>query len=179
MDLEKDPRQEHQDEVSKDPVFAGFPSDRVIRKAWKQRKRLENQAERARVRDAIHVKMHDPEGLLDLDIERRTSRRLHVARVVKRQWMLHVQKRKIKAELKSTKDLATFIQGMSRSKTLYAMIALGYFRHVLDSAEYREDHRYKLAIRAALEDPILSKVIQRKWESFDREFPDSPDIASW
>lgn len=143
----------------------------MIRKIWKLRKRHANQTERARVRDEIHAGWHDPDSLLDLGGVRKTSRRMHSGGILEREGMLHARQRKIRAELKTIKDLAPFIQGMSRSKTLHSTIALGYFRHILGSDEYAEDHRYKLAIREALQDPVLAKVIQRKWEAYDREFP--------
>lgn len=143
----------------------------MIRKVWKLRKRHANQAERARVRDEIHAGWQDPDSLLDLGGMRKTSRRMHSGGMPEREGMLHARQRKVRAELKAIKDLAPFIQGMCRSKTLHATIALGFFRHVLDSDAYAEDHRYKLAIREALQDPVLAKVIQRKWEAFDREFP--------
>lgn len=143
----------------------------MIRKAWKLRKRRSHQEERARVRDEIHAGWHDPDSLLDLGGMRRNSRRQHSGGILEREGMLHARLRKIRAELKTIKDLSPFIQGMSRSKTLHATIALGYFRNVLDSADFPEDHRYKTAIREALQDPVLAKVIQRKWEAFDREFP--------
>ena len=145
----------------------------MIRNAWKLSKRNEHQMERAHVRDVIHAGIHDPDRLMDLGGMQRHSRRKHAAGTRQRETVLHVRQRMVRAELKSIKDLGTFIRGMSRSRTLHSTIALGFFRHVLQSGGYAEDHRYMLAIREALEDPVLAKIIQRKWEAFDREFPGS------
>ena len=62
---------------------------------------------------------------------------------------------------------------------MYALVGLGFFRHVWRSDEFREDHRYKLAIGRAMEEPGLAKSIQRKWEAFDREFPDPSLTRDW
>ena len=54
---------------------------------------------------------------------------------------------------------------------MHALVALAFFRHVLDSEAYPEEHRFKQAIRRALEEPDRSKAIRSRWESFDEEFP--------
>lgn len=139
---------------------------------WRRRRRNANQVERARIRDAIRSTHYDPESLEELAVEPRDMRPLS-GDEGNREWMLRARRRKVRTELKSKQDLGDFIRAMSRSKTLYALIALGFFRHVLYSAEYGEDHRYKLAIREAMEDARLAKVLQRKWDELDREFPDN------
>lgn len=145
----------------------------------RKNKRQLHQTERTRIREHLQAGLRDPETFLDLEDRKKNIRRLQAGGAAARRMLLDVQKRKVKAELGNTRDLDTFIQKTSRSRTLYASIALGFFRHVLGSEAYREDHRYKLAIRRALEEPGLCKSIQRKWEHFDREFPDRESLHPW
>lgn len=152
---------------------------KVLRKARKQEKRYANQAERTRIREDIQAGLRDPERFLDLAVTWKNPRKLLASGAAQRRVLLSVQQRKVKAELGNTRDLDTFIQKTSRSRTLYALIAMGFFRHVLLSEEYRDDHRYKLAIRRAMGEPGLSKAIQRKWDGFDREFPDRSQTPTW
>lgn len=162
-----------------DLTFAGWNPSKVIRKARKKEKRHENQIERARIREDLQAGLRDPEVFLDLAGHRKNTRKLLASGAADRRWLLYVQKRKVKAELRNTRDLDTFLEKTSRSRTLYALIAMAFFRHVLGSEEYRDDHRYKLAIRKALEEPGLAKAIHRKWENFDREFPDRLQKQAW
>lgn len=145
--------------------------ERVERKSRRQEKRRAHQAERARIRENLHAGLKDPEAFLDLESRSKNTKRMLASGKAERRALLETQKRKARAELANTRDLDTFLSKSSRSRTLYSMVALAYFRHVLGSGEYREDHRYKEAIRRALEEPGLAKSIQRRWESFDREFP--------
>ena len=160
-------------------AFASWHPNKMVRKAIKKKKRYENQVDRARIREDIQAGMRDPENFLDLDTGRKNTRRQLSSGAVQRRWLLYVQIRKVKSELANTRDLDTFIQKTSRSKTLYALASMGFFRHVLRSDEYREDHRYKLAIRKAIEEPGLSKAIQHKWENLDRDFPDRSQKQIW
>jgi hypothetical protein len=148
-----------------------FYSERALRKSWAKLKRLEHQSERARVRDEIHNHMHDPECLDELTGFDRRRRQPEAVKALKREWMLRARRRQVRAELKATKDVAGFIEGLGRSKTLYSLIAMDFFRFVLESPAYGEDSRFRQAIVEALEDPGLNKVIRHKWQAFDREFP--------
>jgi hypothetical protein len=141
------------------------------RKARRLEKRLAHQAERARVRENLQAGLKDPEVFLDLEGRAKNIRRMLASGKEQRRALLAAQKRKARAELANTRDLDTFLAKSSRSRTLHSLVALAYFRHVLRSEEYREDHRFKEAIRRALEEPGLAKSIQRRWEGFDREFP--------
>lgn len=152
---------------------SGRASARSIRQAWKWEKRRENQLERAQVRVALQHRLRDPESLDELPSEPRRSKRTRGDARVRREWMLEERKRKIRSELKAKIDLDEYIRDMCRSKTLHALIALGFFREVLGSAAYGDEHRYKQAIRTALEDPLLSRSLRRKWKAFDRVFPDA------
>jgi len=145
--------------------------DRVERKARRLAKRRAHQAERARVRENLHAGLKDPDAFLDLESSAKNTRRMLASGKRERQALLGVQKRKARAELANTRDLDDFLAKSSRSRTLYSLVALAFFRHVLFSGDFREDHRYKLAIRRALEEPGLGKSIQKRWEGFDREFP--------
>jgi hypothetical protein len=148
-----------------------FHSGKALRKSWAKQRRRETQSERARVRDEIHNHMHDPESLDELAGFGRRRRQPEQVKALKREWMLRDRRRKVRAELKATKDVAGFIEGLGRSKTLYALIAMDFFRSVLESPAYGEDSRFRQAILEALEDPGLGKVIRHKWQAFDREFP--------
>lgn len=149
-----------------------FHSAHSLRKTWAKQKRREHQSERARVRDEIHTHMHDPESLDDhLSGFGRKPRLPEAVKALKREWMLRARRRQVRAELKATKDVAGFIEGLGRSKTLYSLIAMDFFRMVLESPTYGEDSRFRQAILEALEDPSFNKVIRHKWQAFDREFP--------
>jgi hypothetical protein len=141
------------------------------RRARRRAKRFARQAERARIREHLHAGLKDPEAFLDLETRSKNMRRLLESGKPDRRSLLEIQKRKARAELSNTRDLEGFLSKASRSRTLYSLVALAFFRHVLRSDEYREDHRYKEAIRSALEEPGLAKSIHRRWENFDREFP--------
>jgi hypothetical protein len=145
--------------------------DKAGRKARRREKRRAHQAERARIRENLHAGLKDPDAFLDLESRSKNTRRMLASGHAERRALLETQKRKARAELANTRDLDGFLSKSSRSRTLYSLVALAYFRHVLQSGEYREDHRYKEAIRRALEEPGLAKSIQRRWENFDREFP--------
>jgi hypothetical protein len=145
--------------------------DKAERKARRREKRRAHQAERARIRENLHAGLKDPDAFLDLESRSKNTRRMLASGQAERRALLETQKRKARAELANTRDLDGFLSKSSRSRTLYSLVALAYFRHVLRSGEYREDHRYKEAIRRALEEPGLAKSIQRRWENFDREFP--------
>lgn len=145
--------------------------DKAARKARRLDKRHAHQVERTRIRENLQAGLKDPEVFLDLESRSKNLRRLLSSGAADRRALLETQKRKARAELANTRDLDTFLAKSSRSRTLYSMVALAYFRHVLRSDEYREDHRYKEAIRRALEEPGLAKSIQRRWGNFDREFP--------
>lgn len=148
-----------------------WPSQRTERKARRKEKRLERQSERARVRENLQAGLKDPDVFLDLESRSKNIRRMLSSGRAERRALLEAQKRKARAELANTRDLDGFIAKASRSRTLHSLVALAFFRHVLESAEYREDHRFKEAIRRALAEPGLWKSIQRRWENFDREFP--------
>ncbi len=141
------------------------------RKARRLEKRLAHQTERARVRENLHAGLKDPDVFLDLEGHAKNIRRMLASGKEERRALFAAQKRKARAELGNTRDLDGFLAKCSRSRTLHSLVALAYFRHVLRSEEYREDHRYKQAIRRALEEPGLAKAIQRRWDAFDREFP--------
>jgi hypothetical protein len=145
--------------------------DKVARKARRLSKRQAHQVERTRIRENLQAGLKDPEVFLDLESQSKNIRRLLASGKAERQALLQTQKRKARAELANTRDLDTFLAKSSRSRTLYSLVALAYFRHVLRSDEYREDHRYKEAIRRALEEPGLAKSIQKRWGNFDRQFP--------
>ena len=150
---------------------AHWPSGRAERKARRQEKRLARQAERARVRENLHAGLKDPEAFLDLESRSKNTRRMLDSGRDRRRALLEAQMRKARAELANTRDLDGFIAKAARSRTLYSLVALAFFRHVLDSDAYRDDHRYKEAIRRAADEPGLWKSIQRRWGNFDREFP--------
>jgi hypothetical protein len=154
-------------ETGSDPWTQG----RAERKARRLEKRLAHQAERARVRENLQAGLKDPDLFLDLEGRAKNIRRMLASGKEQRRALLSAQKRKARAELANTRDLDGFLAKSSRSRTLYSLVAVAYFRHVLRSDEYREDHRYKQAIRRALEEPGLAKSIQRRWDGFDREFP--------
>ncbi len=145
--------------------------DRYARKARKRAKRRAHQAERARIREDLHAGLKDPDAFLDLESRSKNTRRMLASGRPERKALLEAQKRRARAELANTRDLDGFLSKASRSRTLYSLVALAYFRHVLRSEAFREDHRYKEAIRRALEEPGLSRSIQRRWENFEREFP--------
>lgn len=152
---------------------------RDLRRLRRKEKRHLHQVERTRIRESLHAGLRDPEVFLDLEDRKKNTLRLKASSAAARRVLLGVQKRKVKAELANTRDLDTFIQKTSRSRTLYALVGLGFFRHVLVSPEYRDDHRFKLAIQRALEEPGLAKSIHRRWEAFDREFATRAQDLSW
>jgi hypothetical protein len=154
-------------ETGSDPWTRGITE----RKTRRLEKRLAHQAERARVRENLLAGLKDPEIFLDLEDRAKNIRRMLASGKEQRRALLATQQRKARAELANTRDLDGFLAKSSRSRTLYSLVAVAYFRHVLRSGEYREDHRYKQAIRRALEEPGLAKSIQRRWDAFDREFP--------
>jgi hypothetical protein len=156
-----------------------FIPQKEIRKARRKEKRRLNQIERSHIRESLHAGLRDPDVFLELDSRKKITRKQVAAGKAERLILLATQKRKVRAELNNTRDLDTFIQKTCHSKTLLATIAMGFFRHVLHSEAYREDHRYKLAILRALEEPGLSRSIQHKWDAFDREFPDPASAQSW
>jgi hypothetical protein len=158
-------------ETGADPESGHWTSGKLERKARRLEKRRAHQAERARVRENLHAGLKDPDAFLDLESRSKNIRRMLASGKEDRRALLGVQKRKARAELANTRDLDAFLAKSSRSRTLYSLVALAFFRHVLFSGEFREDHRYKLAIRRALEEPGLGKSIQKRWEGFDREFP--------
>jgi hypothetical protein len=151
----------------------------VIKAPWKRDRRRATQGERARVRDLLKIKRDDPDCLVDMDWGPRHPRRAGEDVSLKRGHILKEKKRRVRAELKAKVDVEEFIRDISKSRTLYALIAMGFFRHVLESGEYAEDHRYKLAIVACLHDPSLTRAIKRRWEQFDREFPDPDARHAW
>lgn len=184
------------DQLPIDTAFASLPSDsrsdyassqppqtyvpaREIRKARRKEKRHLHQVERTRIRERLHDGLRDPDVFLDLEDHAKNTRRLKASGAAARRVLLDVQRRRLKSELANTRDLDTFIQKTSRSRTLYALVALGFFRHVWRTDAFREDHRYKLAIARAMEEPGLAKSIQRKWEAFDREFPAPSQGRDW
>lgn len=139
----------------------------------------EDRSERARIRDHLQQGLRDPERFLDLASERKNIHRLLASGPEDRGELLETQKQRVKAELRNIRDLDTFLQKTSKSKTLHALVAMAFFRHVLDSEAYSEEHRYKLAIRRALEEPDFSKAIQWKWSIFDKDFPGPTARFSW
>jgi hypothetical protein len=157
----------------------GWQPVRFLRKSGKKVRRYENQAERARIREDIQAGMRDPEAFLDLAGGKKNARKLSTSGKTDRIALLTAQKRKLRSELRNTRDLDTFIRKTSHSRTLYALIAMGFFHHVMNSEEYRRDHRYKLAILGAMEEPGLAKAIQRKWDHFRREFSDPFMKNTW
>lgn len=144
---------------------------KALRKIRREEKRKGHQAERARVREHIHAGLHDPEAFLDLEGQAKNLRRLLNSGAEQRRGLLATLQRKVKSELANTRDVDGFIEKACRSRTLYTLSALGFFREVLEAEAFRDDHRFKLAIRKALEEPGLAKSLQRRWEQFDREFP--------
>jgi hypothetical protein len=160
------------------PPHAYVPA-REIRKARRKEKRHLHQVERTRIRERLHDGLRDPEIFLDLEDHAKNTRRLQAGSAAARRVLLEVQRRRLKSELANTRDLDTFIQKTSRSRTLYALVGLAFFRHVWRSDAFRDDHRYKLAIARAMEEPGLAKSIQRKWDAFDREFPDPSLTREW
>lgn len=170
---------ENANPLARDNTEGGWHPGKIIRKARKKEKRHAHQVERTRIRENLQAGLRDPEIFLDLAAKSKNTRRLLSSGAAERRWLLYMQKRKVKSELQNTRDLDTFIQKTTRSRTFYALIALGFFRHVLMSDDFREDHRYKAAIRRALEEPGLSKSIHRKWDNFDREFPDRSLRQVW
>jgi len=162
-----------------DTSFSGRHTGKVLRKTRNKGRRYENQADRARIRKEIQAGMRDPEFFLDLAGEMKNSRKPSAIGKAQRTYLFGVQKRKLKSELRNTRDLDTFIQKTSHSRTLYALIAMVFFRHVLDSEAYRPDHRYKLAILRAMQEPGLAKAIQSRWDHFQRQFPDQYPDESW
>lgn len=152
---------------------------RDLRRARRKEKRHLHQVERTRIRESLHAGLRDPEVFLDLEDRKKNMARLKASSGAARRILLEAQKRKVKAELANTRDLDTFIQKTSRSRTLYSLVGLAFFRHVLNSPEYRDDHRFKLAISRSLEEPGLSKSINHRWETFDREFGRRAQDLSW
>lgn len=150
---------------------AHWTTGKAERKAKRLDKRREHQAERARIRESLHAGMKDPDAFLDLESRSKNIRRMLNSGKEDRRALLETQKRRARAELANTRDLDGFLSKASHSRTLYSLVAMAYFRHVLRSDEFREDHRYKLAINQALEEPGLAKSIQKRWHDFDREFP--------
>ena len=157
--------------VQEEDRSPGWIPAKALRKARRQEKRKGHQAERARVREQLYVGMHEPEAFLDLESHAKNIRRLLNSGAEQRRDLLATLQRKVKSELANTRDVDGFIEKASRSRTLYTLAAMGFFRQVLESEAFREDHRFKLAIRKALEEPGLAKSLQRRWEQFDREFP--------
>jgi len=164
-------------ETQTDSQTGPWTPGKTERKARRLSKRQAHQIERTRIRENLQAGLKDPEVFLDLESRSKNIRRLLASGKAERQALLETQKRKARAELANTRDLDTFLAKSSRSRTLYSMVALAYFRHVLRSDEYREDHRYKEAIRRALEEPGLAKSIQRRWGNFDREFPGNAEVT--
>lgn len=152
---------------------------RDLRRARRKEKRHLHQLERTRIRESLHAGLRDPELFLDLEDRKKNTARLKASSGAARRVLLEAQKRKVKAELGNTRDLDTFIQKTSRSRTLYSLVGLAFFRHVLNSPDYRDDHRFKLAISRALEEPGLAKSIHHRWEAFDREFAGRSQGLSW
>jgi hypothetical protein len=166
---------------AKGPTFKvkGIIMHHTLRRRDGRSSRDENRAERARIRDHIQEGMRDPELFLDLARERKNTRRLLESGHSERQELLEAQKQKVASELRNTRDLDGFIEKTSRSKTLYALVAMALFRHVRSSEAFRGDHRYKLAIVRAMEEPGLAKAIRWKWDTFDKEFPGRAARESW
>ena len=150
---------------------APWTTGKAERKARRLEKRRDHQAERARIRESLHAGMKDPDAFLDLESRSKNTRRMLASGKEDRRALLEAQKRKARAELANTRDLEGFLSKASHSRTLYSLVAMAYFRHVLRSDEFRDDHRYKLAISQAMEEPGLAKSIQKRWHDFDREFP--------
>jgi hypothetical protein len=151
----------------------------VIKTPWKRNKRHENQVERARVRDLLKINLDDLDTLVDLASEKRRARTAAEGSSLKRDFILKEKKRRVRAELKAKVDVEEFLRDITKSKTLYALIAVGFFRHVLESGEYEENHRYKQAIVACLQDPAMARSLKRRWAQFDREFPDPDSRHAW
>ena len=158
----------HPEDIPSNPHWAPGKTER---KSRRMDRRHAHQAERARIRENLHAGLKDPDLFLDLETRSKNTKRLLASGAAERKALLETQKRRARAELTNTRDLDGFLAKASRSRTLYSMVALAYFRHVLGSDDFREDHRYKEAIRRALEEPGLAKSIQRRWGNFDREFP--------
>lgn len=171
MEHDQLPTESHYSSSDAEPSFPAYVPSRDIRKARRKEKRYLNQVERTRIREHLQAGLRDPECFLDLEARKKNTHRLLSSGAAERKLLLEIQLRKVKSELGNTRDLDTFIQKTSRSRTMYALIGIGFFRDVLRSEAYRDDHRYKLAIRRALEEPGLAKSIQRKWDCFDKEFP--------
>jgi hypothetical protein len=147
---------------------------KALRKASRVAKRREHQAERARIKEHLQMGLHDPELFLDLEGSKKNERRKLESGAERRQALLASQLRKVKSELANTRDLDGFIAKASRSRTLHTLVAMAFFRQVQESEEYREDHRFKAAIRKALEEPGLARSIQHRWGTFDREYHELP-----
>ncbi len=139
----------------------------------------EDRSERARIRDHLQEGMRDPERFLDLDRERKNTRRLLASGRAERRELLDGQKQKVRCELRNIRDLDAFLRKTVRSKTLHALVAIAFFRHVRDSEEFPEEHRYRQAIASALEERDLAKAIRWKWETFDKEFPGRSARLTW
>lgn len=152
---------------------------RDLRRARRKEKRHLHQVERTRIRESLLAGLRDPDVFLDLEDRKKNTLRLKAGSGAARRVLLEAQKRKVKAELANTRDLDTFIQKTSRSRTLYSLVGLGFFRHVLHSPDYRDDHRFKSAIRRALEEPGLAKSLHHRWDAFDREFAGPAKDLSW
>lgn len=152
---------------------------RDLRRARRKEKRHLHQTERARIRESLQAGLRDPDVFLDLEDRKKNTARLKAGSDAARRVLLDALKRKVKAELANTRDLDTFIQKTSRSRTLYSLVGIGFFRQVLNSPEYRDDHRFKLAIIRALEEPGLAKSIHHRWDAFDREFGAGARELSW
>ncbi len=167
------------DPASSHGLAPAYVPARDLRRARRKEKRHLHQVERARIRESLQAGLRDPEVFLDLEDRKKNMARLKASSGAARRILLEAQKRKVKAELANTRDLDTFIQKTSRSRTLYSLVGLAFFRHVLNSPEYRDDHRFKLAISRALEEPGLAKSINHRWETFDREFGRRAQDLSW
>ncbi len=161
-----------------DPESAPWIPAKALRKLKRKEKRRDHQIERARIKEHLQAGMHDPELFLDLDARKKNERRMLESGADKRKALLASQLRKVKSELNNTRDLDGFIAKASRSRTIHTLVAMGFFREVLESEVYREGHRYKEAIRKALEEPGLAKSIQHRWGMFDREFPERPRLQA-
>jgi hypothetical protein len=170
---------EQPDPVSPHGQAPPYVPARDLRRARRKEKRHIHQLERTRIRESLHAGLRDPDVFLDLEDRKKNMARLKASSGSARRVLLQAQKRKVKAELANTRDLDTFIQKTSRSRTLYSLVGLAFFRHVLNSPEYRDDHRFKLAVLRALEEPGLAKSIHHRWEAFDREFGGRAQGIPW